>query len=73
MTWMAPARHVEASWPPNSVISQPLASQHLRTLRPTGSVLVERRGRTATYRLADEQVAHGFLDACRHSREGRNA
>ena len=40
---------------------------------PTGLVLVERSGRTATYRLADEQVAHVFLDAYRHSREGRNA
>lgn len=50
-------------------IPQPLASQHLRTLRTAGLVAVERIGRTAVYRLADEHVAHIFLDALRHSRE----
>lgn len=50
-------------------ISQPLASQHLRTLRMAGLVDVERVGRTAVYRLADEHVAHIFLDALQHSRE----
>ncbi len=50
-------------------ISQPLASQHLRTLRTAGLVDVERDGRTSVYRLADEHVAHIFLDALQHSRE----
>jgi len=50
-------------------ISQPLASQHLRTLRTAGLVDVERIGRTSVYRLADEHVAHIFLDALQHSRE----
>lgn len=50
-------------------ISQPLASQHLRTLRTAGLVEVERDGRTSVYRLADEHVAHIFLDALQHSRE----
>ena len=50
-------------------ISQPLASQHLRTLRSAGLVRAERSGRHATYRLADDHVAHIFLDAFQHSRE----
>jgi len=50
-------------------ISQPLASQHLRTLRTAGLVGVERIGRTSVYRLADEHVAHIFLDALQHSHE----
>lgn len=50
-------------------ISQPLASQHLRTLRTAGLVGVERDGRNSVYRLADEHVAHIFLDALQHSRE----
>jgi DNA-binding transcriptional ArsR family regulator len=50
-------------------ISQPLTSQHLRTLRLNGLVTVDRNGREATYRLSDEHVAHVFLDALQHSRE----
>lgn len=50
-------------------VSQPLASQHLRTLRTAGLVKVERIGRTSVYRLADEHVSHIFLDALQHSRE----
>jgi DNA-binding transcriptional ArsR family regulator len=34
-----------------------------------GLVEVERDGRTSVYRLADEHVAHIFLDALQHSRE----
>lgn len=52
-------------------ISQPLASQHLRTLREAGLVASDRRGREMVYRLADEHVAHIFLDAYQHSRERR--
>lgn len=50
-------------------ISQPLASQHLRTLRAAGLVVADREGRLARYRLTDEHVAHVFLDAYQHSRE----
>lgn len=50
-------------------VSQPLISQHLRTLRTVGLVEVDRDGRTGVYRLADEHVAHIFLDAFQHSRE----
>ena len=53
-------------------VSQPLVSQHLRTLRLAGLVTVERRGRHAVYALADEHVAHIFLDAYRHSLEHRD-
>ncbi|MFT3872607.1 MAG: metalloregulator ArsR/SmtB family transcription factor [Nocardioides sp.] len=52
-------------------ISQPLVSQHLRTLRGAGLVQADRNGRVLVYRLVDEHVAHIFLDAYRHSREGR--
>ncbi len=51
-------------------ISQPLASQHLRTLRAAGLVTADREGRLVRYRLTDEHVAHVFLDAYQHSREG---
>lgn len=50
-------------------ISQPLASQHLRTLRSAGLVESERLGRSICYRLADDHVAHVFLDALAHSHE----
>lgn len=53
-------------------VSQPLVSQHLRTLRTVGLVEVDRDGRTGVYRLADEHVAHIFLDAFQHSREGED-
>ena len=50
-------------------LSQPLVSQHLRTLRAAGLVSTDRHGRTVVYRLVDEHVAHIFLDAYQHSRE----
>jgi ArsR family transcriptional regulator, zinc-responsive transcriptional repressor len=49
--------------------SQPLVSQHLRVLRETGLVAAERTGRSTTYSLADEHVAHVFLDAYSHTQE----
>jgi len=51
-------------------ISQPLTSQHLRTLRLAGLVATERDGRSVRYHLSDEHVAHVFLDALAHSTEG---
>lgn len=48
-------------------ISQPLMSQHLRTLREARLVVGRRQGRTMVYSLADHHVAHVFLDALRHT------
>ncbi|MEH3033626.1 MAG: metalloregulator ArsR/SmtB family transcription factor [Aeromicrobium erythreum] len=50
-------------------ISQPLASQHLRTLRTAGLVESVRQGRSVEYGLVDDHVAHVFLDALAHSDE----
>ncbi|PMC76942.1 helix-turn-helix transcriptional regulator [Brachybacterium sp. UMB0905] len=47
-------------------LSQPLVSQHLRTLRQTHLVTVERIGREAVYSLADAHVAHVVEDAVAH-------
>lgn len=50
-------------------VSQPLMSQHLRVLRAARVVAAERTGRTTTYTLVDEHVAHVFLDAFTHTEE----
>ena len=47
-------------------MSQPLVSQHLRTLRQVGIVAVSRVGREAYYRLADHHIAHVIEDAVTH-------
>lgn len=47
-------------------MSQPLVSQHLRTLRGLGIVAVERSGREALYRLADHHIAHVIDDTIAH-------
>lgn len=47
-------------------ISQPLMSQHLRSLREAHLVVGRREGRSMYYRLADDHVAHVFLDALAH-------
>lgn len=52
-----------------SGMSQPLVSQHLRTLRQAGIVSSSRRGKEMTYTLADEHVAHIIVDALVHARE----
>ncbi len=52
-----------------SGLSQPLVSQHLRTLRSTGLVSVERAGREAHYAIADEHVSHIVDDAIKHALE----
>ncbi len=49
--------------------SQPLVSQHLRTLRQSGLVTATRTGREVTYRVTDEHVAHVVADALAHVRE----
>jgi len=51
--------------------SQPLVSQHLNRLKTAGLVKGERHGRHVVHHIADDHVAHVFLDALRHSRESR--
>ncbi len=50
-------------------LSQPLVSQHLRTLRQAGLVSSEREGKEIRYALADQHVAHVVLDAIAHVQE----
>lgn len=52
-------------------ISQPLMSQHLRILRDSRLVNSRRAGRSIYYSLADDHVAHIFLDAWSHSRHAK--
>ncbi|MGO2659974.1 ArsR/SmtB family transcription factor [Mycetocola reblochoni] len=50
-------------------LSQPLVSQHLKTLRDAGLVVATRRGKAVGYRLADLHVSHVIADALAHVRE----
>jgi DNA-binding transcriptional ArsR family regulator len=50
-------------------MSQPLVSQHLRTLRQNGLLAASRSGREVTYRVADDHVNHVIADAIAHVRE----
>lgn len=50
-------------------MSQPLVSQHLRTLRQAGLVDLTRDGRSSEYRLVDDHVRHVVSDALIHVRE----
>lgn len=50
-------------------LSQPLVSQHLRTLRQAGLATASRSGKEVTYRLADLHVSHLIADALAHVRE----
>lgn len=50
-------------------MSQPLVSQHLRTLRQAGLVTATRNGKAVTYVLADEHVCHVVADALVHVQE----
>ncbi|QIS40103.1 ArsR/SmtB family transcription factor [Clavibacter capsici] len=52
-----------------SGMTQPLVSQHLRVLRSSGLVNVERTGRIARYEVADTHVTHVVDDAVAHVRE----
>ncbi|MFT3876596.1 MAG: metalloregulator ArsR/SmtB family transcription factor [Propioniciclava sp.] len=47
-------------------LSQPLVSQHLRTLRQAGLVSSQRRGKEVIYELADGHVTHVIADALAH-------
>lgn len=50
-------------------LTQPLVSQHLRTLRQAGLVTAERHGKEVTYRVADLHVTHVIADALAHVQE----
>lgn len=50
-------------------LSQPLVSQHLRTLRQAGLLTSSRHGKEVTYELADLHVSHVIADALAHVRE----
>ncbi|MCW5952790.1 MAG: helix-turn-helix transcriptional regulator [Propionibacteriaceae bacterium] len=50
-------------------LSQPLVSQHLRTLRQGGLVTATRSGMEMRYRLADQHVSHLVSDALLHVQE----
>mgnify|MGYP001449982724 CR=1 FL=1 len=52
-----------------SGLSQPLVSQHLRTLRGAGLVAAERSGKEVSYAVADLHVSHVISDAILHVRE----
>lgn len=52
-----------------SGLSQPLVSQHLRSLRDAGLVMAERHGKEIRYRIADEHVIHVVADALTHADE----
>ncbi|QWW18879.1 helix-turn-helix transcriptional regulator [Schaalia sp. 19OD2882] len=53
-----------------SGMSQPLVSQHLRTLRQANLVVGCRNGKEVVYSLADHHVAHVVRDAFTHVTEG---
>ncbi len=50
-------------------MSQPLVSQHLKTLRQGCLVAASRNGKEVTYRLADLHVSHVIVDALAHVQE----
>jgi len=50
-------------------LSQPLVSQHLRTLRQAELVTSEREGKEIRYALVDQHVSHVVLDAIAHVQE----
>ena len=52
-----------------SAMSQPLVSQHLRTLRQTNLVVSRRHGKEVIYQVADVHVTHVIRDAVAHVQE----
>ncbi|WP_246036576.1 ArsR/SmtB family transcription factor [Sinomonas susongensis] len=50
-------------------MSQPLVSQHLRTLRQAGLAKAVRRGREVVYHVADQHIVHVVADAFAHVQE----
>jgi DNA-binding transcriptional ArsR family regulator len=56
-----------------SGLSQPLVSQHLRTLRDARLVTVTRTGREAVYAMTDPHVFRIVRDAVSHVTESRTS
>jgi DNA-binding transcriptional ArsR family regulator len=56
-----------------SGLSQPLVSQHLRTLRNAGLVAAQRSGKEVGYEITDLHVSHVVSDALEHVREPASA
>lgn len=54
-------------------LSQPLVSQHLRTLREAGLVEASRKGKEVIYSSADDHITHVVNDAITHAAEGASA
>ncbi|QJC21482.1 ArsR/SmtB family transcription factor [Arcanobacterium buesumense] len=54
-------------------MSQPLVSQHLRTLRTVGLVTATRHGKEMIYQIADDHVAHVVTDALTHVQESTDS
>jgi ArsR family transcriptional regulator, zinc-responsive transcriptional repressor len=52
-------------------VAQPRVSEHLAILRGARLVEAQRAGRSVTYHLVDEHVAHIVEDAVVHATEGR--
>ena len=50
-------------------LSQPLVSQHLRTLRQAGLITSHRNGREVINQVADHHVVHVVTDTVAHVRE----
>ncbi len=50
-------------------VTQPLVSQHLRTLRAAKVITGSRRGKEMEYRLADDHISHIAADAITHANE----
>ncbi|WP_124054270.1 ArsR/SmtB family transcription factor [Arcanobacterium ihumii] len=53
-------------------LSQPLVSQHLRSLKQVNLVSGNRQGKEVVYSLADHHVAHIVEDAFIHVTEGEH-
>lgn len=69
LTLLASAPQTVTELASASGLSQPLVSQHLKTLRTAGLVSVERVGREARYDVADRHVTHIVEDAMTHALE----
>lgn len=50
-------------------VAQPRVSEHLAILRAARLVEAQRQGRSVTYRVADQHVAHIVTDAVIHAGE----
>ncbi|MGO1544064.1 MAG: ArsR/SmtB family transcription factor [Gulosibacter sp.] len=63
------APHTVGSLVEATGMSQPLVSQHLKSLRQAGLALASREGKAVTYTLSDHHVSHIIGDAIAHAQE----